>query len=144
MIDQDRIRQKIQVAQDGLRKLEMIKRYSYEEFVRVPFVADACLRNLQVTIEALVDIGSHIVARHGYGLPKTYQDVIKALVINGVLEAKHQDNYVNMVKFRNRIVHMYDDVNMEEVYAVVQNNLPDFRTFITSIIKKYFGPLTES
>lgn len=138
MIDQDRIRQKIQVAQDGLKKLEVIREYSYEDFVRVPYVADACLRNLQVTIEALVDIGSHIVARHGYGLPKTYQDVIKLLVLNGVLEVKLQENYVNMVKFRNRIVHMYDDVSMEEVYAVVQDNLHDLRTFITSIIEKYF------
>ncbi len=32
----------------------------------------------------------------------------------------------------------YNDVDMEEVYSVVQNHLGDLRTFIAIIIKKYF------
>ncbi len=97
----------------------MIREYGYEEFVREPFVADACLRNFQVAIEALIDIGSHIVARNNLGLPKTYVDVIRLLVDNGILEKDKQENYVNMAKFRNRIVHMYDDVSMKETFLVI-------------------------
>ncbi len=36
VIDLERVRQKIQVVRDGLKKLEVIKAYSCEEFVNEP------------------------------------------------------------------------------------------------------------
>lgn len=139
MVDKERIRQKIQFIREGLRKLEVIKGYDYRQFQTEPFVADACLRNMQVVIEALIDIGNHLVARKGYGLPKTYGDVIRLLVNHGILEKNKENTYIQMVKFRNRIVHIYDDVSMEEVYHVLQDNLPDFEAFVTSILRHVYN-----
>jgi uncharacterized protein YutE (UPF0331/DUF86 family) len=38
-----------------------------------------------------------------------------------------------MAKFRNRIVHIYNEVDPEEIYKIVQNNLEDFVMFLKEI-----------
>ncbi|WP_264357896.1 DUF86 domain-containing protein [Carboxydothermus hydrogenoformans] len=38
-----------------------------------------------------------------------------------------------MAKFRNRIVHFYDEVDDIEVYRILQSNLGDFDSFILQI-----------
>ncbi len=138
MVDLERIRSKIQVIQDELAKLDQIAKYDYEAFRSTPFVADASLRNLQIIIEALIDVSSHIVARQNLGLPKTYADVIKLMVQGGIIPAEKEETYVNMVKFRNRIVHMYDDVNLKDVHEILQTRLDDIREFVGFIVQRYF------
>lgn len=48
---------------------------------------------------------------------------------------KGVNNYFNMAKFRNRIVHMYFNVSDEMIYEITQNNLEDFEEFIKFIVK---------
>ena len=79
MVDLERIRAKIQVIQDELAKLDQIAKYDYEAFRSTPFVADASLRNLQIIIEALIDVSSHIVARQNLGL----QNICRRYQTNG-------------------------------------------------------------
>ena len=43
-----------------------------------------------------------------------------------------------MAKFRNRVVHMYDEVNKEEVYDILLNHVEDFGLFIQSVVNYYF------
>lgn len=40
-----------------------------------------------------------------------------------------------MAKFRNRIVHMYFDINNGMIYEIIQNNLRDLEAFIKTIVK---------
>lgn len=40
-----------------------------------------------------------------------------------------------MVKFRNRVVHLYFKVDDEMIYKILQDNLEDFEVFIKDIIK---------
>lgn len=43
-----------------------------------------------------------------------------------------------MVKFRNKAVHLYDPINDEEVYKILQENLGDIDKFITAIVKHVY------
>lgn len=38
-----------------------------------------------------------------------------------------------MTKFRNKIVHFYDDIDEEEIYNILLNNLGDFEDFLKYI-----------
>jgi len=40
-----------------------------------------------------------------------------------------------MVQFRNRIVHLYWEVEAEVIYDILQKNLEDFETFTSQILK---------
>lgn len=139
MIERDKIRQKIQFMRDRLRQLEDVQSMTYEDFMTQPFVLDGSLRLLQVMIEAMLDIGSHIVAREGYGIPHTYANVISLLMDNDVLPKDQANIYIDMVGFRNRIVHLYDEVEPEIVYKLISQSLGDFRDFITIIVRRYLS-----
>ena len=45
---------------------------------------------------------------------------------------------LQMVKFRDRAVHLYDKVSDEEVYKIIKNNISDFERFIGIIVEKFF------
>ena len=39
-----------------------------------------------------------------------------------------------MVSFRNRVVHLYWDVDDATIYDIIKNNLGDFETFVEYIL----------
>ena len=45
-----------------------------------------------------------------------------------------------MAKFRNKLVHVYWDLDKEQIYQIIQNNLSDFDNFI-SIIAAYVNSI---
>lgn len=139
MVDQEKVRQKVQFIRNVLAKLHKLNSLSFEDFMNGPFYLDASLHELQVAIEAMIDICNHIIAREGWGLLKTYQDGFKLLTENGILDPTMLDTYTKMVKFRNRVVHIYDEVQPEEIYKILQNHLSDFEGFVSAIVKKYFS-----
>jgi hypothetical protein len=40
-----------------------------------------------------------------------------------------------MAKFRNRLVHLYWEINPEKIFEIVQNNLKDFKLFEKKIVE---------
>ena len=42
-----------------------------------------------------------------------------------------------MAKFRNMVVHLYERIDEEEIYNIVQNHLDDFEYFIKQVVKIY-------
>ena len=48
-----------------------------------------------------------------------------------------------MVGFRNRVVHLYWDVDDATVYRIVQENLGDFETYVGYILDFQHGPEEE-
>lgn len=138
MINADKLRDKIQRIKDNLVLLETIREKSYAQFCESPLYSHAATRMLQVSIEAMIDIGNHIVAKNHLGTPKTYRETFELLTENNILPKKDLELFLTMVKFRNRAVHLYDKISDEEIYNIVQNHLSDFEHFIACIVKAFF------
>ncbi len=88
---------------------------------------------LQVSIECCLDIAHHIVADEGYS-PTDYCDTFVVLYENGILPEAFMLTLRQMVSFRNRVVHLYWDVDDEMVYRILQENLSDFEMYIGYIL----------
>jgi Uncharacterized conserved protein len=142
-VDLDKIRVKLQRMRDELRLLHEIKSRSEAEFRSEPLVQRAATHMLQVAVEAMVDVGNHIIAREGLGVPHTYRDTVEILLEHGVLPSDHKDTFVNMIRFRNRVVHLDDEVDPSEVYRIIQERLSDFDRFIEAIVRRYFTQKPE-
>lgn len=134
-IDKKRILDKIGVIENSLSKLKTLSQISIEEFISDFKNFDSAKYNLQTAIEAMIDIGNHIISRKGLGIPKTYRDTFEIMHKSQIITQKDADIYKLMAKFRNRIVHFYDEVDDKEVYGILQNNLGDFYSFIQQINK---------
>mgnify|MGYP000882398209 FL=1 len=88
-------------------------------------------RVLQVAVEIVIDIAERIIALKGAGPAATSVEAIERLVALGVLPTP--DPFTEMVRFRNRIVHGYTDINPEMVYLIATTRQDDFRKFRDAI-----------
>lgn len=84
---------------------------------------------LQISIEIIIDIGSHILAEKFSINPKTYADVIVALGEKNVLDQKFATEQAEMAKFRNMLVHYYDNLDDKKVFKYSRSSPEIFRLF---------------
>lgn len=99
---------------------------------RQKFVDDWCLRSmtereLQVSIEIVIDIAERIIAIMQAGPVATAGDAIRRLVDLNVI--KSDEPYVDMVRFRNMIVHQYEEIDPNILYVLATKKLGDFCLF---------------
>jgi uncharacterized protein YutE (UPF0331/DUF86 family) len=91
-------------------------------------------RTLQMLIETCVDIANHIISEAGMRLPTSYADTFKVLSENNVVDPVLFNALEKMVKFRNIIVHQYEEVDAEVVVLILKEHLIDFQRFKEAIL----------
>ncbi len=84
---------------------------------------------LQVSVECCVDAANHIIARQNWRAPASYADSFAVLAEQGVIPAEFLPTTRQMAGMRNRLVHLYWEVDADTVYDTLQNNLSDFSRF---------------
>jgi uncharacterized protein YutE (UPF0331/DUF86 family) len=109
-----------------LRELQPASR---DEFVGNGFLSSTGERQLQVAIQAAIDIGQYILSANGVSDARDYADVFAQLGGTGVLSESFAGRMAEMARFRNVLVHLYADVDLDRVYGYIQNDLGDFETF---------------
>ena len=115
---------------DNLRKVPL---GSLEEFTSDRRNAPAAESLLRRALEALMDLGRHILAKgFGRGVSE-YKKVGTELGEVGVLGVE-ATLFRKMAGYRNRMVHLYDEVTTEELYQICAEHLDDFDTIIDPIM----------
>jgi len=128
------IQTKIDVILDNLEKLDTIRSKTFDDFISDFRNIDSALHRLQTSIQALLDIGSYIIANLGLKMPNTNAEIIKILSDAGYIPDEKVETYIEMSKFRNRIVHLYNHVDTEELYNILVNELDDIKEFYTNLL----------
>ena len=91
-------------------------------------------RLLQITIEAMIDIGQHIISDEGFREPQSYRDVFKVLAENEILPEDKLPKYENIASLRNILVHHYGKIDDSIVYGIFSNNLKDIEEYVAYIL----------
>jgi len=138
-VDQEKIRQKLHFIRENLVRLEQFKGMETDYLKSDHIKEAAAIRMLQVVIEAVLDICSHVISREGWGLPKSYLETVELAVKNGLIPREMTQEYKNMAKFRNRVVHLYDKVDTEELTEIINSHLDDFKPFIRNVLNRYMN-----
>lgn len=86
-----------------------------------------------VAIECCIDVANHLIVSEGFRIPTSNADSLAVLVEHGILPADAADRYRAMARFRNRLVHLYWDVDDEAVQAYLQDGLNDFEVFAAEV-----------
>lgn len=84
-------------------------------------------RALQVCIEIMIDVAERIIALAGKGPVATAAEAIEGIRDMNVISSA--ETYLKMVKFRNLVVHAYEEIDPEILYEIAFHNLDDFRRF---------------
>lgn len=118
---------------ESLQKLEGFSKLSKNEFMSQGEKIDATKYNFIVAIEAMIDICNRIISMKKLGSPQDYSQVIKIMNQKGLFEAALSERLIEMVKFRNMLVHLYWKIEDDRVYEYLKKNLDDFEAFRVAI-----------
>jgi len=92
-------------------------------------------RTLHIIIEACIDVAQHIISDEKMREPSSYRDTFTVLAENDVLRAGDLERFEDMASFRNLLVHYYERVDDEVVYAIFKKDLSDFDFFVKRIVE---------
>jgi uncharacterized protein YutE (UPF0331/DUF86 family) len=118
---------------EALQKLNGFSKFSREEFLAQEGMIDAAKYDFIVAIEAMIDICNRIISMDKLGYPQDYSDVIRLMGEKGKFQEGLVKQLIEMVKFRNVLVHLYWKIENERVYDYLRNNLGDFEEFKSAI-----------
>ena len=136
-VDRDKLRHHVQYVRQGLRQLRAIREEDKDAFADSPIVQAASVHYLQTAVEALLDIANHLIAREDLGTPRSYAEAVRILVEQRILPREHEETLLRMVCFRNRAVHLYDEIGPDEVFDILEAHLQDFDAFLAPIVERY-------
>lgn len=92
---------------------------------------------LQIAVETVSNLANHLAAECGWETPRSYVDSLANLHRHGVVrEAGLARRLEQMARFRNLVVHRYWEVDMGEVYRILQDHLDDFRE-VAEAVRRY-------
>ena len=125
MVRPEVIRKRLNRIDEYLVVLQRLQRYGRDEFLFDPERYGSAERFLHLAIEALLDMGNHVIADEGLGVVDWYSDVPRIFLEKGMISLELSEKWVRMIGFRNTLVHGYMDVDRTIVYEVLQNGLCD-------------------
>ena len=125
------IEAKLRTIEDKLLEIESWQIISFQQLQMNSMLRNATERALQVAIESIIDICEHILAIESISEPDSSSNVVKKVIEKGIIT--NNPEYLEMIRFRNFIVHRYEKIDLEIIYAIVSKKLPVFRNFIHEI-----------
>lgn len=134
MVEVETLKKHLQALEEYVNELESYRALTYRDFCSTSQNYWAVQHGLQLAIQSLLDIGSHVLAAETTQRPEEYRDIIVGLGEAGVLPAAFAARILGMAGFRNILVHRYLQVDLWEVYQHLQKDLDDFRQFSRYIL----------
>jgi uncharacterized protein YutE (UPF0331/DUF86 family) len=131
LTDPDLVAKKLALVETSVRELRALARPAdlATDVVQERFVE----HTLQIAIQAVLDVASHIVSDERLGEPRTNRELVDRLERNGWLPGELATVVRRMVGLRNVLVHGYDPVDVAVVREVVEHRLEDLLRFVTAI-----------
>ncbi len=126
MVRVDVLRKRLVKLDEYIEILRSLQSCTREQFLANPIYYGSAERFLQLAIETINDMGSHIIVDLGLGSVDWYSDVPDIFLQHEYIDATVAEQWRKMTGFRNLLVHDYLDINREIVYDVLQHNLEDF------------------
>ena len=113
--------------------LQDIQSIDADEFKESPHMQSSAKYNFIVAIEAAIDVASHLISKKGFRAPEDYADTFKVLEEADIIDKSFAIELAKMARFRNRLVHLYWDVDINEVWKIIQTKLDDFEKYVSKV-----------
>ena len=137
MVSVEKISRKFIQLDEYMGLLDEISKVPEKVFLKDKILIGSAKYYLQISIECCLDVANHIIASERYRAPKDYADSFAVLEEKGIVQQQLGQNLRQMTKFRNRLVHLYGEIDDKFVYEFIKTDVEDIRTFRKVIIRQY-------
>ena len=137
MINRTKVVTRLAFIEDACKEMRNLGSAEKEEFLKDKTKVAAVESYLRRSLEALFDIGRHILVHEGWrDYSMEYKSIARGLVEKKIVSDDAKTKLMQMAGYRNRMVHFYDEVTPEELYQIVHEDLKDIEKIIQEI-KEY-------
>ena len=134
MTDRDLIEKKLARIVTHVEELRLLAR---PEIIRSDIREERFVEHtLQLAVQAALDVASHVVSDQRLGEPRANRELFELLARAGWIDEALARVMVQVVGFRNVLVHGYEDVDLAIVEDVLRNRLDDFLVFVSAIQRR--------
>ena len=137
MVSIEKVSRKFIQLDEYLVILDEIAKVPENAFLKDKILIGSAKYYLQISIECCLDVANHIIAAERYRAPKDYADSFTVLEEKGLFQQGLGQNLRQMTKFRNRLVHLYGEIDDKFVYEFIKTDVGDIRKFRKIIIQHY-------
>ncbi len=135
LYDQEKIVKLVSEYRKSASRLQKLKELGQNKFLSDPDKIASAKYHFIVAIESSIDMCNHIISRNGYRVPEDYGDTFKVMSEEGAFDTEFSEELVKMAKFRNRLVHLYLEIDDTMIYKILEGSLGELNKFIKLIAK---------
>lgn len=115
----------------AITSLPLASAADFSSDIRMVAAGESFLRR---ALEGLLDLGRHVLAK-GFGkVVPDYAGVADELGEQGVLGPEEARKLRLMARYRNRMVHFYDDITPPELYEILTQERGDVEAVLAAIL----------
>ena len=134
-LDIEKIKKRVSEIEESINEINKIVSINEYEFWKDKRNITSVKYYLLEAIEAVGGICVHIVAKKfGKGV-NSLSECINILEEEEILNKELSSRLKKMIKFRNKLIHKYWDIDDKLVYEYAKNETDDFTNFIKEIKK---------
>jgi uncharacterized protein YutE (UPF0331/DUF86 family) len=133
-VNSDFLKEKLVYSKKYIERLKRIIEISEKEFLDDFSLQLESERIFEVISQLMLDICTHIIAHSSETPPSTYSDCMNKLVDIGVIKEEDSNNFINIIKMRNLLVHQYGIINLEILFTSLKMLDSDFEKFKATIL----------
>ena len=126
---------KLEKLDEYIKYLLEIQKTKKQKFVNDFHFYGLAERYLQLSIEAITDIGKLIIIYKNLRKPEDNQDIFTVLKENKIISEKLYNDLYGIAGFRNVLVHDYEKIDREIVYQKLLTKVDNFRNYKKEILK---------
>ena len=133
--DEDRIRRLSSELLGAINRLKELSEMSEQEFIQDVHKMASAKYHFIVGIEAAIDMCNHIISQNKLRAPEDYADTFRVLAEDGAFSVGFLKRLIDAAKFRNRLVHIYWEVENKVLYEILKEDIVDLEKFFEDFIK---------
>lgn len=133
MVDPARVRRllgSLEAHQALLRDLGQLPTHRYVDEQRF-----AGRYLVQASAQICIDVANHLISSEGWRVPRDFRDAFTVLEERGVLDKNLADRLRALTGLRNRLVHLYEEVDDGLVHRAIREGLDDLDAFARTVAR---------
>ena len=129
----DLIQARFEDIRQSVERVERMQELSRAAFLADQDTLDVACHRLLVAIEAALQMCVDISAQRLQRVPEAYAQCFAQLGEAGILSPDLSARLQRMARFRNMLVHVYWDIDYDQVYDLLQSHLDDLTQFARAV-----------
>ncbi len=131
--DEEKVERFASEIYSSVNELKKLSRLEESDFVSDVYRLNSAKYFLIVGIEAAIDLCNHIISMNKLRQPEGYADTFRVLEEEGIIDSEFADELEKMARFRNRLVHIYWEIDDEYIYKILNEDIDDLDKLVEEI-----------